>query len=197
MESTTQESSTESSESVSPPTRPYPIHFNSEKGKWSYYDETWTDSGEFFDTEEKAREGLAKYSAYLDGGPLKVQEENAEALRGDEKQNAPEAEITLNPEALKVQQNASAAAIVQRAVEFIRRQGSATERIIDILEYKALREEVRGFMLTSYELQLEKFLAVQAAAIDPQPSEDSSPAPEAAPEGTVQVEEQSTPQQPE
>lgn len=106
------------------------------------------------------------------------------------KENAPEAEISLNPEALRVQRNASAAAIVERAVQFVRLQGSSTKVIVDTLEYKALREEVRGFMLVSYELQLEEALTrtlQEDVKLSQRSVEDPSPEPVAPAEETVPV----------
>lgn len=41
-----------------------PLH--QEDGKWYFWDETWSDRYGPFDTEEKAKEELAKYAVYLD-----------------------------------------------------------------------------------------------------------------------------------
>jgi hypothetical protein len=115
-----------------------------------------------------------------DYAPGSFEELKRQAL---EKEKAPEEEsIALNPEALKVQYQAQAMAVLHRAVAFIRSQGSSTTRVVDILEYKALKEEVAGFAMVSYELQLQETLA---RFIQQQPSGDPSPDSAAPPEGTV------------
>jgi hypothetical protein len=105
---------------------------------------------------------------------------------------APEAEIALNPEALKVQYQAQGQAVLTAALEFMRRQGSSTTVIVDIIAYKAFRDEVRGFAALSYELQLETMLTSLhgETSIEP-PSADPSPDSSLPQEGTAPVEDPS------
>jgi hypothetical protein len=113
------------------------------------------------------QEEIIAHNQELDAAEQQFLEEKAA-----ETTNAPEAEISLNPEALKVQYQAQAQAVLTAAVEFIRRQGSSVMSVVDILAYKRLREEVRGFAIIAYELQLETMLT---RATPQQPAEGPSP----------------------
>lgn len=92
-----------------------------------------------------------------------------------ENENSPEAEISLNPEAARVQYQSQAQAVIEAAVEFIRWQGSSTTTIVNVTAYKALREQVHGFNVIAYELQLTDMLVRLGKATGQQSAGDPSP----------------------